>query len=64
MSEEERVTMEEATKKTMKGLTEMEKRFPLEEEKYALHQKVYVRQLSNEEGSYTESDYSGFNHFD
>ena len=42
----------------------MEKGFQLGEEKYALHQKVYVRQLSNEEESSTESDCLSNNHFD
>ena len=65
MSEEEgKATMGEMTKEPMEGLTEMEKRFQLEEEEYALHQKDYVRQLSNEEESDTESDYLDYNHFD
>ena len=44
MSEEEKLTTGEMTKETVEGLTEMEKRFQLEEEKYALHQKVYIGQ--------------------
>ena len=63
MSKEEKATMGERVKETMEGLTEGEKRYQLEEEKYALHQKVYVGQLSNEEESDTESDYSGCSHF-
>ena len=63
MSEEEKATMGETTEETTEGLTEMEKRYQLEEEKYALHQKVYVGQLCNEEESDTESDYSGYSHF-
>ena len=64
MSEEEKLTTGEMTKETVEGLTEMEKRFQLEEEKYALHQKVYIGQLSDEEESDTKSDYSDYNHFD
>ena len=64
MSEEEKATMGETTEETTEGLTEVEKRYQLEEEKYALHQKVYVGQLSNEEESDTESDYSDYSPFD
>ena len=64
MGEEEKATMGEMTKETIKGLPEVEKRYQLEEEMYALHQKVYVVQLSNEEESDTESDYFDYNHFD
>ena len=63
MSEEEKATTGEMMEETMEGLTEVEKRYQLEEEKYALYQKVYVGQLSKEEESDTESDYSGYNHF-
>ena len=37
MSEEEKATMGEMKEETMEGLTEAEKRYQLEEEKYALH---------------------------
>ena len=47
---------------TMEGLTEAENRYQLEKEKYALHQKVYVGQLSDEEDSDTKSDCSGYSH--
>ena len=59
MSEEEKIIME----KTMEELTEAEKTYQLEEEKYALHQKVYRGQLSNKEESDTGSVYSGYSYF-
>ena len=62
MSEEEKAMMGEMTKETTEGLTEVEKGYQLEEEKYALHQKAYVGQLSDEEESDTELDYSGYSH--
>ena len=57
--EEEKATMEE----TMEEITEVEMRYQQEEENYALHQKVYGEQLSEEEESYTRSDYSGYSYF-
>ena len=52
---------------TMEGTTEelidVEKTYQLEEEKYVLHQKVYVGQLGDEEDSDTRSDYSGYSYF-
>ena len=56
--------MREITKETTEGLAEEEKRYLLEEEKYALHENVYVGQLSDEEESDTESDCLGYDHFD
>ena len=58
-SEEEKATMEV----TMEELTEVEKRYQLKEEKYVLHQRAYIGQLSNEEESDTGSDYSGYSYF-
>ena len=63
MSEDEKATLGEMMEETMEGLTEVEKRYQLEEEKYALHQKVYVGQFSDEEESDMKSDYSGYSHF-
>ena len=63
MSEEGKATRGEATEETTGGLTEVEKRYQLEEKNYALHQKVYVGQLSGKEENDTESDYSGYSHF-
>ena len=63
MSEEEKATLGEITEEAMEGLTEAEKMYQLEEDNYALHQKVYIGQLSNEEERDTESDYSGYDHF-
>ena len=58
MSEKvEKASMGEMTKENTEGLTETEKRFQLEEEKYVLHQRVYIGQLSDQEESDTESDY-------
>ena len=37
MSEEEKATMGEVEEETMEGSTEVEKRYQLEEERYALH---------------------------
>ena len=59
MSKEEKPTTEE----TIEELTDAEKTYQLEEEKYVLNQKVYVGQLSNEEDSDTKSDYSSYSHF-
>ena len=64
MSEEEKATRGETKEETTEGLTEAEKRHQLEEEKYALHQRVYIGQLSDEEESHAKSDYSDYNHFD
>ena len=64
MSEEHKATIGETKEETIEGLTEAEKRYQLEEEKYALHQKVYIGQLSNEEESDIKSDYSAYSHFD
>ena len=63
MSKEEKATMGETKEETTEGLTEVEKRYQLEEEKYALHKRVYVGQLSDKESD-TKSDYSKYNHFD
>ena len=63
MSEEEKATMERIMEETMGELTEANKRYQLEEEKYVLHQKVYVGWLSNEEMSDTGSDNSGYSYF-
>ena len=52
MSEEEKATMWETMEETTEGLPEVEKRYQLEEEKYALHYKV--GQLGNEEESDTK----------
>ena len=56
-------TMDETVEETMEELTEVEKRYQLEEEKYALHQKVYVGQLIDEEGCDTRSYYPGDSYF-
>ena len=55
--------MEETTEQTMEELTEVEKRYKLKKEKYVLHQRVYVGQLSDEEDSDTRLDYSGCSYF-
>ena len=70
MSEEKKATMEETMEGTMEEtmeetteeLTEAEKRYQLKEEKYALHHRVYIGQLSDEEESDTRSDYSGYSY--
>ena len=64
MRKEDKATMEEMKEETLEASTEVEKRYQLEEEKYALHQKVYVGQFSDEEESDTKSDYSGYSCFD
>ena len=42
---------------------EAEKKYQLEEEKYALQEKVYIGQLIEEEESNTRSDYSAYSYF-
>ena len=46
----------------MEEMTETEKNYQLEEEKYVL-QKVYISQLNKEEESITRSYYSGYSYF-
>ena len=46
---------------TTEEFTDMEKRYQLEEEKYAIHQNV--GQLNGEVESDTGSDYSGYSYF-
>ena len=55
--------LEETTKKTDDELTRAEKRDQQEEEKYVMYQKTYIGQLSEEEESDKESDYSGSSYF-
>ena len=49
--------------KTNDELTEVEKRVQQEEEKYTMYQRMYIGQLSEEEESDIESDYSGHHYF-
>ena len=44
-------------------MTELETRYQQEEEKYVLQQKIYIDQLSDEEESDTDSEYSGYSYF-
>ena len=46
----------------MEELMEVKMRYQ-QEEKYALQQKVYIGQLSEEEESDTSSDHSGYSYF-
>ena len=55
--------LEEMTEKTDDELTKVEKRDQQEEEKYMMYQRTYIGQLSEEEESNTESDYSGSSYF-
>ena len=47
------------TEKTDVEVAKAEKKYQQEEEKYAMCQRTYIGQLSEEEESKTESDYSG-----
>ena len=55
--------LEEMTEKTDDELTKAEKRDQQEKEKYAMYQRMYIGQLSEEEKSDTESDYLGSSYF-
>ena len=44
-------------------LTKVEKSNQQEEEKYTVYQRMYVGQLSEEEETNMESDYSGYSYF-
>ena len=54
--------MEGTMEETANELTKAEKKYQIDKEKYALYQIVYVGQLSNEEESDAESDYSECNY--
>ena len=51
------------TEKTDDKLTEAEKRNQLEDEKYVMYQRACIGQISGEEESDTESDYSEGDYF-
>ena len=55
--------LEEITEKTDDELTKAKNRDQQKEEKYTMYQRTYIGQLSEEEGSVTESDYSGSSYF-
>ena len=44
-------------------LSEAERKQQLEEEKYKVYQRTYSGQISEEEESDTDSDYSGYSYF-
>ena len=44
--------------------SKVERKHQQEEEKYKVYQKAYMGQLSEEDESNTESDYSGYSYFD
>ena len=52
-----------AAKDDSNELSKAEKKQQQEEEKYVVYQRTYIGQLSEEDESYTESDYSGYSYF-
>ena len=55
--------MDKEEKATTEEKMDVETGYQQEEEKYALQQKIYVGQLSEEEESDTGSEYSGYSFF-
>ena len=60
---DEKKAPKEMTEKTDNELTKVEKRNQQEEEKYAMYQRAYTGQLSEEEESNMDSDYSESGYF-
>ena len=55
--------MKKEEKATTEEMTEVETRCKQEEENSMPQQKIYIGQLSKEEGSDTGSEYSGYSYF-
>ena len=58
-----RLQQEETIEETVEEMTEVEKKYQQEEEKYVLQEKICIGQLSEEEESITRSEYSGNSYF-
>ena len=54
--------MDKEEKATTEEKMDAETKYQQEEEKYELHQKIYMGQLSDEDSD-TGSDYSGYSYF-